>query len=68
MSGYVALRLSVAGAGCRLVCHWLRISSLRITGSLVMPELGCGGTIVPRPAIPALERESASGSYQCRLN
>ena len=68
MSGYVALRLSVAGAVVAWFCHWLRISSLRITGSLVMPELGCGGTIVPRPAIPALERGSASGSYECRLN
>jgi hypothetical protein len=59
VSGYVALCRPLPGAVVTWFVTGSGIYFLRSTDSLVMPNPGCGGTIVPRPAVPALERESA---------
>jgi len=56
---------AVAWGRCHLVCHWLRYLLPLNTGSLVMPNLEQGRTMVSRLVIPALERESVSG-HSCR--
>ena len=59
MSGQVALCRPLPGAVVTWFVTRSGIYFLRSTGSLVMPNPDRGGTIVPRPAVPALERESA---------
>ncbi len=48
MSGYVALCRPLPGAVVAWFVTGSGISSLRITGSLAMPKLRRGGTMVPR--------------------